>query len=88
MLDPVESQVQYFYICSDPEDEDEEEEEEGTERLWLCDTACPFDLISRETLPPDLEQFAEQADEPAMLATANGIVEADKNHCYAGETVG
>ena len=45
--------------------------------MWLCDTACPFDLISRETLPPDLEQFAEQADEPATLATANGVVEAD-----------
>ena len=45
-------------------------------RRWLCDSACPYDLVSRETLAPDHPHPEVEVDESVTLATANGLLEA------------
>ena len=85
IYDPAETEYYEVEPEYQPEYQTEEENEgpenqwenEGLERYWLCDAACPFDLVSRDSLPPDVIQWAEEAAEPALLATANGQLNAD-----------
>lgn len=46
-------------------------------RLWLCDTGCPFDLISRRTMTPTIRTQIVPAAESQQTDTANGLVTAD-----------
>ena len=59
----------------DAEDEDEEfDYDPTTTRLWLCDTACPFDLVTRDSIASDDEWRIFQADKEIRPATANGEI--------------
>ena len=46
-------------------------------RLWLCDTGCPFDLVSRPNLG-ELATQIEKAETPQVLDTANDRISASE----------
>ena len=82
----VTSDAEYFDIHSEAEgydegyesnvgnDSDEYDYDPVTTRLWLCDTACPFDLVTRDSIATEDEWRICQADKEIRLATANGEI--------------
>ena len=82
----VTSDAEYFDIHSEAEgndegyesnvgnDSDEYDYDPVTTRLWLCDTACPFDLVTRDSIATEDEWRIHEADKEIRLATANGEI--------------
>ena len=49
------------------------------DRLWLCDTGCPVDLVNKRTavsIAPTIQ--IEQAEHSVELETANGVITTDR----------
>ena len=64
----------------DVETEDSNEDlREHLGRRWLCDTGCPFDLVSRETINQNAGIKLREVDEAnaELLDTANGQIWAN-----------
>ena len=82
----VTNDAEYFYLGSEDEgndegyesnvgnDSDEYDYDTANTRLWLCDTACPFDLVTRDSIASEDEWRIVQADKEIRLATANGEI--------------
>ena len=82
----VTNDAEYFYLGSEDEgndegyesnvgnDSDEYDYDPVTTRLWLCDTACPFDLVTRDSIATEDEWRIHEADKEIRLATANGEI--------------
>ena len=44
------------------------------QRLWLCDTGCPYDLVARGNIDPQFAETIKPANDPVTLDTANGSI--------------
>jgi hypothetical protein len=50
-------------------------------RWWLADTGCPYDLVSKDTLPPDALGMMGHSKKGMVIDTCNGQVSTNKTIC-------
>jgi hypothetical protein len=50
-------------------------------RWWLADTGCPYDLVSKDTLPPDALGMMGHSKKGMSIDTCNGQVSTNKTIC-------